>query len=336
VYRFDDDLMDDLEGKVNGWPLGEGYIDYVAGGTTDGDAGAATNIISDTSIDFSSSTLLGALNENGGDTNIATGYHAVEFMLWGQDLNAASTGTWTTPRDNTAGQRPVSDYLGDGACTTGANNAVQASGAVCTRRGAYLKAVAQLLVEDLTVMKEEWDPAGTNNHYDEYVGDTTEGLRRMLSGMGRLSFGELAGERIDIARLDNSQEDEHSCFSDNTHRDIVTNAQGVQNSFLGTLNGTSYGPGLFDLLVAEGQVTLANNLKANLETTSDAANVVDAKAVIGNPFDNQIQATDKTDVEAVITALINQASRDAGGSITDAATALGINLDAEQDTDQDL
>ncbi|MBL4635161.1 MAG: iron-regulated protein [Kofleriaceae bacterium] len=350
VYRFGNANVDDWEGSVNAWPLGEAMIDYVAT-NIDGDSGpdstapsANGNIIADTTIDVTSPSVIGGLNEDNDDErNVSAGYHAVEFLLWGQDLNDQDA-TWdgTAIRDTTPGQRPLSDFFTTAdECTTGADHATQADPTVCVRRGDYLKAVTQLLVDDLKIMVVDWDPAGTGNYYQTFVAGGDASLAKMMAGMGRLSFGELAGERINIARLQNSQEDEHSCFSDNTHRDIVLNAKGVQNTYLGTYTSsagvTTKGPGLYDFLLGAGHSDIAEKLKENLEATSTAADAVDAKAKSGNPFDNQIQENDNTDVKAVVTALINQATRDTEGSISKAAEVLGINIDdLEQDTEEPL
>ena len=43
--------------------------------------------------------LIISLNEEGGEENVTTGWHAIEFLLWGQDLN-----------DDGLGDRPVTDY----------------------------------------------------------------------------------------------------------------------------------------------------------------------------------------------------------------------------------
>ena len=66
------------------------------------------------------------------EANVATGYHAIEFLLWGQDLNGTGPG---------AGKRPATDYRR--ANCTGGN---------CDRRAAYLKAATDLLVSDLEEM----------------------------------------------------------------------------------------------------------------------------------------------------------------------------------------
>ena len=75
--------------------------------------------------------LEGTLHEaDGVESNVATGYHAIEFLLWGQDLNGHGDG---------AGNRPASDFATGAACT----------GGNCDRRGAYLRAATELLVSHL-------------------------------------------------------------------------------------------------------------------------------------------------------------------------------------------
>ena len=114
VYRFGNAVVDDWEGKVNAWPLDEGLIDYVAasyGAESDDNPGYRANVIASPSFTFSGRTvdarritrhlLAGTLHELGGvEANVATGYHAVEFLLWGQDLNATGPGA-----GQTAGER---------------------------------------------------------------------------------------------------------------------------------------------------------------------------------------------------------------------------------------
>ena len=155
--------------------------------------------------------------------------------------------------------------------------------------------------------------------------------------MGRLSFGELAGERINIALIENSQEDEHSCFSDNTHRDIFLNAKGVQNSFNASytrIDGEQIeGASIYDLMVVEGEHELANNLRASLEATMAAAAVIDTKAKTGMPFDILIQAgTDQPNIKALINALVAQTD-----DIEAVIDALGVTTnDLRDDTEQEI
>ena len=52
--------------------------------------------------------------------------------------------------------------------------------------------------------------------------------------MGSLALGELAGERMKVALEANSTEDEHDCFSDNTHFSHYYDAKGIENIYYGT------------------------------------------------------------------------------------------------------
>ncbi len=250
VFRFGNAIVDDWEGQLNAWPLDEGLIDYVDDGYYQhelGNPGAELNIIANSQVQIGSETVsfaeitpdkLADINELGGsEANVATGYHAIEFLLWGQDLNGTRTG---------AGQRPYTDYVQGADCT----------GGHCDRRGAYLKAAVDLLVADLDWMRQQWAPGESDNYRATLLADSADqGLRKMLYGMGSLSLGELAGERIKVAMEANSTEDEHDCFSDNTHYSHYYDAKGVQNVYLGEytrvdgskVNGTS----LSDLVQAK-------------------------------------------------------------------------------------
>ena len=332
---------DGPEGKINAWPLGEAIIDYVAV-EVDGDSGpespanSLTNNIIANTVDFptiDAASIAGAFEHGEDERNVTTGYHAIEFLLWGQDLNNDLSGAGT--RDSSGGQRPVTDYANTvGACTSGLGNIV--TDTTCTRRGQYLTAVADLLIADLEPIVEAWEPA-TGAHYNAFVAGGDVSLAKILEGMGRLSFGELAGERINIALTTDSQEDEHSCFSDNTHRDIFLNAKGVQNTFNAQytrIDGEVItGASVYDLLVVEGNHELANTLRGSLESTMAAAAVIDTKAKTGTPFDVLIQeGIEQPNIVAVIKALVQQTDE-----IEQAIDALGVSSgDIRQDTEEDI
>ncbi|WP_306640769.1 imelysin family protein [Sanyastnella coralliicola] len=226
AYRFSNGPIDNEEGPegyLNAWPLDEGYIDYVEGAPNSG-------IIHDLEIYPSlEKSLLQQLNEQGGEENVAIGYHAIEFLLWGQDDPETST--------LKAGDRPHTDYVS-------APNA--------ERRAEYLVLCADLLVEHLGDMVDTWNPEG-GEYYQEFMAmDVNLALQQIITGIATLSKSELAGERIFVALDNQNQEDEHSCFSDNTHRDIYLNAQGIANVFQGSYtrpNGDRIeGVGFIDLL----------------------------------------------------------------------------------------
>ncbi|MEO0424360.1 MAG: imelysin family protein [Pseudomonadota bacterium] len=354
VYRFRGGPIDALlpdgnigmegdgpEGSINAWPLGEALIDYVAnqidgdeGPEIDGSTDAVTpNIIADLSITIDESAVRDNFELGGDERNVTSGYHAIEFLLWGQDLNA--DGSATPPRDASGGQRPVSDYFTGGACTSGTGNAQPDD--ICVRRGQYLLVAADLLIEDLNAVVEAWNPNGTDNHYAAFVAGGDQSLALILEGMGRLGFGELAGERMAIALLTNSQEDEHSCFSDNTHRDIFLNAKGIENSFHGEYTGIDgeivSGAGIDDLLASEGMAELGNSLRGALEDTMIRVGVIDQMAKGGMPFDTQIQlGIAEPNVNGAIDALSAQTD-----DIEAVIVALGLTTgDLRQDTDQDI
>ena len=202
-----DNAADGPEGFINAWPMDEAYVDYVIGNANSG-------IINDvvTYPTINQATLLSA-NESGGETNISLGFHAIEFLLWGQDTSA-----------NSAGLRPYTDYL-----TTGGTATNQA------RRGQYLNTTIDILVAGLQQVRDAWDPAMSSNYRTEFLAmNNTVALRKMLSSLKAMSGDELSGERMYVAYDHADQEDEHSCFSDNTHRDIYLNAKGMQNLYNGT------------------------------------------------------------------------------------------------------
>jgi putative iron-regulated protein len=331
VYRFRLSPIDSTnytdedgpEGDINAWPLGEALIDYVVaadpdfgedqvgvtaneagindGGAVDG-TDMAVNIIADTSITIDADLIANTATADD-EHDVIAGYHAIEFMLWGQDLNNDAAVTNGADRDmavktngasNLAagGQRPLTDFTSD---------------PLASRRLAYMQVVADKLIADLESVRDGWVDNVAGNYRDQFTtiadrADAVAKLTQILTGMGTLSEGELAGERMQIAYSSNSQEDEHSCFSDNTHRDIWLNAEGVANSYYGDyagydsdLDGTDdvttravngYG---FDDYIAELDVdelkTLADEFEALLADTESNYQEIDASARNGSPVD---------------------------------------------------
>jgi putative iron-regulated protein len=366
VYRFREGPIDALtmgddgkwtlidgegpEGAINAWPLAEALIDYTIdmdGDEARGDAAvyqAGGNIIAD-SVAFpviNKALLQDKFELNNEEANVTSGYHAIEFLLWGQDLN--SDLTYTKTRDYTAGHRAASDFYTTSTLPSDANGKTCTSGeqgaqdVTCERRGQFLMAATDLLIDDLQNVVNAWTP-NIGFHYIEYTKaeNAEKSLASMLESMGRLSFGELAGERMSIAVRTDSQEDEHSCFSDNTHRDIWLNAKGIQNHFLGSYtkaNGeTLEGASIHDLLVVKGHHELANELRAAFEATMAAASVIDTNAKLGMAFDVQIQQEDlKAGVYKTIQALASQTDL-----IQKAIDELGLETDnLKDDTEEEI
>jgi len=268
------DGADGPEARINSWPVDESYIDYVRDKPNSG-------IVNNLKIKINSKQLA-ALNTRGGEENIATGWHAIEFLLWGQDFN-----------DKGPGDRAFTDY-------------VDGKAANVARRREYLKVVTAMLVDDLGTVTKAWQPK-QKNFRARFVANPSEGLRRMFVGIGSLSRGEMAGERLEVPLASQDQEDEQSCFSDNTHRDLVNNAIGIENVWLGRYHradGTTLkGPSL-DALVAAKDAAVAKQTTANV-----AATVAAAKA-LHPPFDQEIRGDAKAPgrlrVQALIEALKTQ------------------------------
>ncbi|NWA27093.1 peptidase [Pseudomonas gingeri] len=319
VFRFGNTIIDDWEGQVNAWPLDEGLIDYVDASYEHalGNPAATANIIANPQIQVGEDKVdvseitpekLASLNELGGsEANVATGYHAIEFLLWGQDLNGTGPG---------AGNRPASDYL-EGPGATGGHN---------DRRRAYLKAVTQLLVNDLEEMVGNWKPDVPDNYRASLEAEPAEsGLRKMLFGMGSLSLGELAGERMKVSLEANSPEDEQDCFSDNTHNSHFYDAKGIRNVYLGEYTRTDgtqlTGPSLSSLVAKADPATDAA-LKNDLQATEAKIQIMVDHANKGEHYDQLIAAGNEPGnkiVRDAISALVKQT-----GSIEQAAAKLGI------------
>lgn len=301
VFRFGNAVVDDWEGQLNAWPLDEGLIDYVA---TDyqyelGNEGASANIIGNkaitigaTTIDASTITpdLIASLNEVGGsEANVASGYHAIEFLLWGQDLNGTNPG---------AGARPYTDYVQGAECTNGN----------CDRRAQYLKAAVQLLVQDLEWMEKQWSASEQGNYRQELLSESaTNGIRKMLFGMGSLSLGELAGERMKVALEANSTEDEHDCFSDNTHNSHYFNEQGIYNVYTGSysrVDGSKIsGPSINDL-VADKDSAAAKDILAQFEASRAEVGELVKSAEQNNQHFDQLIAADNAEGNALVNKAI--------------------------------
>lgn len=305
VYRFGNAIVDNWEGRVNAWPLDEGLIDYVdASYGTENDENVlyTANVVANETVtvngepvDASSITpelISSELHEAGEvEANVASGYHAIEFLLWGQDLNGTGPG---------AGERPWTDYAMGDDCTNGN----------CERRGEYLAAASDLLIADLEEMVANWQMDGEARA--ELMADPQNALSIILTGMGSLSYGELAGERMKLGLLLHDPEEEHDCFADNTHNSHRYNVVGINNVYTGSytrLDGTEVsGPSISEL-VAAADAGVDEELKTKLQTTIDKMNAMAERAETVEAYDQMIgEGNDEGNavVQAAIDGLIDQ------------------------------
>lgn len=306
VYRFGNRIVDDWEGKVNAWPLDEGLIDYVAadyGSASAENALRTANVIASPQLRFGGRTIDASeitpallakdLHEAGNvEANVATGYHAVEFLLWGQDLNGTEPG---------AGDRPASDYDA-GNCTNGN----------CERRAQYLRAATDLLIADLEWIVAQWGEEGAARRMLA-EGGAERALSAIFTGLGGLTYGELAGERMKLGLLLHDPEEEHDCFSDNTHNSHFYNAAGIENVYLGRyerIDGSVVqGASVSDLVKARAPEIDAR-VRAALETTRSRMQAMKDRAEAGEAFDQMIgegNPEGNAVVQGVIDALLSQA-----------------------------
>lgn len=274
------------EGLLNSWPLDENYIDYV---DTDANAGIINNPTTYPTI--TKASLLGVNQPGSNEKSVSIGYHAVEFLLWGQDL--------TDPADKKAGQRAYTDY------TTAAN---------ADRRKEYLKVCADLLTDHLQLLVTAWE--GTYKTTFLALSEDVA-LKNIFTGIAILTKGELSGERIFVAYDNKAQEDEHSCFSDNTDRDIRLNLDGIVNVYNGTYKNIS-GPSLKDL-VNETNATIGTQIATALTTAQAAVNAT------ASPFDFAISdATERPKVLVSVNSL-----NSLGDKFVEGGTAIGLKISAE-------
>jgi len=305
VYRFGNAVVDDWEGRVNAWPLDEGLIDYVDasyGAESDENSLFTANVIANPSIEINGKAIDATkitpalisetLQEAGGiEANVASGYHAIEFLLWGQDLNGNGPG---------AGDRPATDYSLEN-CTNGN----------CDRRRDYLGAASDLLVADLEEMAANWKTGGAARLALEKTG-VAGGLSTILTGMGSLSYGELAGERMKLGLLLGDPEEEHDCFSDNTHNSHRYDAVGIRTAYTGVYtrpDGSEMtGPSLADLLAAKDPA-IAQELSDDLDATIAAMEAMVERAETVEAYDQMIAVGNdegNATVQAAIDGLITQ------------------------------
>jgi putative iron-regulated protein len=323
-YRFGNAIVDDWEGKVNAWPLDEGLIDYVDTGlygeASDENPLYATNIVASTKLqigpdEVDATTIDGALLDKlqealGVESNVATGYHAVEFLLWGQDLNGTGPG---------AGNRPATDYSLT-ACTNGN----------CDRRRAYLTAATDRMIADLEEMVANWQDGGAARQ--ELAGKGPEGgLSTILTGLGSLSYGELAGERIKLGLLLHDPEEEHDCFSDNTHNSHYYDQAGMMAIWHGKYTRTDgsvvEGPSIAALAAAKDAAPAKRVDDAMAATLAKMQVMKDTADSGGMAYDQMIGAGNEKGnkiVQDVVDALVAQTR-----AVEAVVSSLGLTINVE-------
>lgn len=289
VFRFGNGPIDTTRGGtetlINAWPVDEAYIDSV-------DASEAAGIVGNPERYPSlGRAVVRLLNQRGGETNVCTGWHAIEFMLWGQDLSETGPGA-----------RPAAHFV-DGKAP------------FAERRREYLLEITDMLVEDLERLERVWAP-DADNHRRRFLAEPDRSLRSIITGPSLLVGFEMSGERLAVPLETRDQEEEHSCFSDTTHIDFTANIKGVD----AVLRGRG-GPGVIDVVRTVDSARAAS-LAAALAVAYKAVHEMPV------PFDNGMRAADGTPERVKMQAAL-EALETLGEEIALAGRALGWSLPTE-------
>ncbi len=126
----------------------------------------------------------------------------------------------------------------------------------------------------------------------ELTADTEAGLAAILTGMGSLSYGEVAGERMRLGVMLNDPEEEHSCFADNTHNDHYYDGLGVQSAYLGEyirVDGSLVSGASLSNLVAETDADLDAEMQNKLSSTMMSLGRIKTTAEAGFAYDQMLE-----------------------------------------------
>jgi putative iron-regulated protein len=197
----------DISNRLNGWPIDLGHIDYtclMAGG----------NIISSKEkYPTITSELLRSMNLKAGESDFTTGYHVIEFLLWGEDLDKESSG-----------KRSFKDY--------DKNNSELAK-----RRADYLLTCCDLLIQDLEDLVSEWDTESKNNLRSSLESMPSDQAIIKILGMVSFLADDLAKSQIGSIISKSATFKEQSTFSDTTHFDFLHTVAGISNLAAGAYVG---------------------------------------------------------------------------------------------------
>jgi putative iron-regulated protein len=274
------------EGRLNAWPIDESFIDY---SSANPNAGMINHVDEFPKI---TPQVLAEYNGRAGEENRALGYHAIEFLLWGQRVGQVAG----------PGERPFTDYVDGG---TAKNQA---------RRRQYLQLAAQLLVSDLAQQRAAWDLADPDSYGSAMVaGDPKLAVTRILRGMSNMAISELLYERMSNPYFTRESKDEQSCFSESTWNDLAADGLGVENVYLGRY-GEQHGASISDL-VRQQDPALD---RATREAIAQARGACEE---IPQPFDRSVLAPDGAGPREKV-----KASIDAWIAVEEKLTAVGTLL----------
>ena len=160
-------------------------------------------------------------------------------------------------------------------------------------------------------MADQWAPSGAARA--ELTKDGVDGgLTAMLTGLGSLSYGELAGERMKLGLLMHDPEEEHDCFSDNTHNSHYYDVLGMRAVYLGEYkrrDGRWIRSRSLSSLVAQASPELDREMRQRLDATFAAVQAIRERAESTEAYDQMIaegNVQGNATVQAAIDALLAQ------------------------------
>jgi putative iron-regulated protein len=267
AFRFYGGPIDAVEGELNSWPMNEAYLDYVEGNPKAG-------LVNDPVSKFDKETLEG-LNQKQDEKDVTIGWHAIEFLLWGQDLSATGPGN-----------RPFTDYI------AGKDNN--------DKRRAYLLSLTKMLTSEVHGLVEQWELSEKGSYANAFKKlPPREAVGRIVNGMAILAGYEFRHERLSVALDSGDQEDEHSGFSDNTKRDFIFDMKGIKQVWTGD-DGITKRHGLRTLLLADN-AALVDKVDALMDDTEAKIDK------LGDPWDQVLAkppgSPERQAGEDVVTAL---------------------------------
>ena len=152
--------------------------------------------------------------------------------------------------------------------------------------------------------------------------------------MGSLSYGEQAGERMKLGLMLNDPEEEHDCFSDNTHNSHYYDGLGIQNVYLGKykrIDGSVVSGASLSDLVAASNAEVDKELKSNLASSMHELGALKLAADNGFSYDQMLEKGNKKGellILNAVNALVAQTK-----SIERATIALGLTQIAFEGSD---
>jgi putative iron-regulated protein len=158
-----------------------------------------------------------------------------------------------------------------------------------------------------------------------------EGLATILTGLGSLSYGELAGERMKLGLILHDPEEEHDCFSDNTHNSHYYDQAGMSAIYHGRYvrpdGSVVEGASMAQYAKAKA-AEAADKVEAAMKNASDKLGAIKARADSGvEAYDQMIAEGNEQGnrvVEEGVNGLVAQAR-----AIEGLVGALGLTIKIE-------